>query len=56
MGAAALGLLITGFVQMLHTAAGDSFSGVMITTALLQALWSLPFAVLAYLPPAKWIE
>ena len=56
MGAALAGLLITGFVQMLHTAATDVFSLSMIPTALLQTLWSIPLAVLAYLPPARWIE
>ena len=45
MGAAAFGLLAT--------AAADSFSAIMITTALLQTLWSLPFAALAYFPPAR---
>ena len=25
-------------------------------TAILQTLWSLPMAVLAYFPPARWIE
>ena len=56
MGAALAGLLITGFVQMLHTAATDTFSLSMISTALLQTLWSVPLAALAYLPPARWIE
>ena len=55
--AAALGaLLITGVVQMLHTAAMDAFSVSMIQTALLQTLWSLPLSALAYLPPARWME
>ena len=53
MGAASLGLLITAGGQLLKTAASDSFSMVMVTTALLQSLWSLPFAVLAYFPPAR---
>ena len=53
IGAAAFGLLITAFGQLLKTAASDSFSTVMVTTALLQSLWSLPFAVLAYFPPAR---
>ena len=56
MGAAIAALLVTGLVQMLHTAAKDVFALSMITTALLQTLWSIPFAVLAYLPPARWIE
>ncbi len=53
MGAAAFGLLATAAAQLLKTAASDSFSAIMITTALLQTLWSLPFAALAYLPPAR---
>ncbi len=53
MGAALFGLLITAAGQLLKTAASDSFSMIMITTALLQTLWSLPFAVLAYYPPAR---
>ena len=56
VGAALLGLLITGFVQMLHIVAVDTFSPVMFRTVILQTLWSLPFSVLAYLPPARWIE
>ena len=56
MGAAIAALLVTGLVQMLHTAAKDVFALSMISTALLQTLWSIPFAVLAYLPPARWIE
>lgn len=49
-------LLITAFVQMLRVLVTDSFSLVMIFTAVFQALWSLPFAVLAYFPPAKWFR
>ena len=53
MGAAALGLLVTAAGQVLKTAASDSFSMIMVTTALLQTVWSLPFAALVYLPPAR---
>ena len=56
MGAAFFGLLITAFVQMLHIIALDTFSTVMFRTVILQTLWSLPFSVLAYFPPAHWIE
>ena len=56
MGATLAALLITGVVQMLKTAALDVWAGSMITTVLLQTLWSLPPAVLAYFPPAEWIE
>ena len=54
MGAAVLGLLITAFGQMLHTSTMDGFSTVMIRTVILQTLWSLPLAALAYIFPAKW--
>ena len=53
MGAAVLGILITAAGQLLKTAASDTFSTVMVTTALLQTLWSIPFAALAYFPPAR---
>ena len=56
MGAAALGLLITAFAQVLHTSAMDSFSVVMVRTAILQTLWSLPLAALAYVFPSRWSE
>ena len=54
MGAAVLGLLLTAFGQLLHTSASDGFSAVMIRTVLLQTLWSVPLAALAYIFPAKW--
>ena len=53
MGAAVFGLLITAGGQLLKTAASDSFSAIMVTTAVLQTLWSLPFAALVYFPPAR---
>ena len=53
MGAAILGLLITAGGQLLKTAASDTYTLVMVTTALLQTAWSIPFAVLAYFPPAR---
>ena len=53
MGAALLGLSIAAAGQLLKTAASDSFSMIMVTTAVLQTVWSLPFAALAYLPPAR---
>lgn len=56
MGASLLGLLITGVVQMLKTAAMDEWAASMIGTVLLQTLWSLPFAAVAYFPAAEWIE
>jgi len=56
MVAAAAGLLITGFVQALRVMAADGWTGVLLRTTLLQTLWSLPPAALAYLPPARWIE
>lgn len=56
MGAALLALLITGGVQILMVVVSDSWSPLMIPTLLLQTLWSLPPAILAYFPPAEWIE
>ncbi len=56
MGAAFAGLLVTGIVQMLKTSALDTFAPAMLITVFLQTLWSLPPAVLAYYPPAEWIE
>ncbi len=56
MGLSFMGLLITALFQMLKTLAGDAFCMAMITTAVLQTLWSLPFSALAYFPPAKWIQ
>ena len=53
MSVAVLGLLVTAGGQLLKTATSDTFSMVMVTTALLQTLWSVPFAVLAYYPPAR---
>ena len=53
MGGAAGGLLITAAAQILKTSAMDTFSPVMITTGLLQTLWSLPFAALVYYPPSR---
>ena len=56
MGAALAGLFVTALVQMLKTLAADGFSMAMVGTVLLQTLWSLPPAALAYFPPAKWID
>ena len=56
MGMALAAAFATAAVQMLRTMAGDSFSFSMITTMAIQALWSMPPAVLAYFPPAKWIR
>ena len=56
MLAAAGALLITALVQMLKVWASDAGSPVMLGTVLLQTLWSLPPAALAYFPLARWIE
>lgn len=56
MGLSFLALLAAATVQMVVTAAGDTFSVTMLSTVALQTLWSLPLAALAYFPPAKWIE
>lgn len=56
MGMTVLALLVTGFVQMFKTVAMDAFYPTMLSTVFLQTLWALPPAVLAYYPPAEWIE
>ena len=56
MGVALVALLVTALVQMIHIVAIDTFSTSMFSTVLLQTLWSLPFAILAYFPAAHWIE
>lgn len=55
MGAAAAAYVITGLVQMMHVSASDSFSLTMLGTVILQALWALPFAPLAYFPVSRWM-
>ena len=49
-------LLLTALVQTLVIALKSSGSFSAIWTAILQTLWSLPFAALVYFPPARWIE
>ena len=56
MGLALAASVITALVQMLMTIARDSFSLSMISTVVIQSLWSMPFALLAYFPPARWIK
>ncbi len=56
MGAAALALLATAVMQMVGTMAADGWSGAMLRTVLLQTLWSLPPAALAYPPLIRWIR
>ncbi len=49
-------LLLTAAAQTLIIAVKSAGSFAAIWTAILQTLWSLPFAALVYLPPARWIE
>lgn len=56
MGITLAALLITAVLQMLKTLAGDTWSGAMLSTVIVQTLWSLPFSAVAYFPPAKWIK
>lgn len=49
-------LLITAALQMLKLVLIDGWAANMLLTVLLQAVFSLPAAVLAYFPPAEWIE
>ena len=48
--------LVTGLVQLVKVLVLDGWAFSMVTVLVVQALWSLPFAVLLYFPPAKWIE
>ena len=54
MGMALIALLITALLQMLKTLAGDVWSNDLIPVAVLQTLFSLPPAALAYVLPARW--
>ena len=56
MGITLAALFITAVLQMLKTLAGDTWSGAMLSTVIVQTIWSLPFSAVAYLPPAKWIK
>lgn len=56
MGIMLAALFITAALQMLKTLAGDTWSGAMLSTIIVQTLWSLPFSAVAYFPPAKWIK
>jgi cell shape-determining protein MreD len=56
MVVAAAALLISALMQMLWVLVSDSWSFAMLSTALLQTLWSLPLAALLYFPPARWID
>ena len=56
MGIALVCLFATAVVQAMSVIVRDGFAGEMISVVILQTLWSLPPAVLAYFPPAKWIE
>ena len=55
MVASCAALLVTGVAQMLRVLVLEGWSFALLSTAILQTLWSLPPAVLAYFPPAKWI-
>ena len=56
MGLAAAAAFVTALVQMLATLVRDAWSFEMVRTVLLQTVWSLPPSMLAYFPPARWIE
>ena len=56
MGITLAALFITAVLQMLKTLAGDTWSGAMLSTVIVQTLWSLPFSAVAYFPPAKCIK
>ena len=54
MGIALAELLITAFLQMLRTLAGDTWSSDLLFVVVFQTLWSLPFSALAYFLPERW--
>ena len=56
MIASVAALLVTGIVQMVKPMVMGGWDFSLIKTVILQALWSLPAAVLVYFPPAKWID
>lgn len=56
MGVCLVGVFITAFVQMVRVIATVSFAPIMIYVLILQTLWSMVPAVLAYFPPAKLIK
>lgn len=56
MVASCAALLVTGVAQMLRVLVLEGWSFALLSTVILQTLWSLLPAVLAYFPPAKWIE
>ena len=56
MVASCAALLVTGVAQMLRVLVLEGWSLTLLSTVILQTIWSLPPAVLAYFPPAKWIE
>ena len=56
MVASCAALLVTGMAQMLRVLVLEGWSLTLLSTVILQTIWSLPPAVLAYFPPAKWIE
>lgn len=56
MGMSLLGSLAVAGLQMITTGMADAWSADMITTVIIQTLWSMPAAVLAYFPPARWIK
>ena len=56
MGLCVLALAGTAGVQLATTTARDAFSFSMLSTAALQTVWSIPPAMLAYFPSARWID
>ena len=56
MVTAVLASLAAALLQMLKVTAAEGISTVMLTTVLLQTLWSVPPAILIYFPPARWID
>ncbi|MCR5664077.1 MAG: hypothetical protein K6G17_04250 [Oscillospiraceae bacterium] len=56
MVTAAVALLVTAALQMLRVLLAEGWDASMLSTVLLQTLWSLPPAALVWLPPARWMR
>lgn len=56
MGISLMACLATAVVQMLRVIATDGFAPIMLLVVILQTVWSMIPAILAYFPPAKWIK
>lgn len=56
MGISLIASFACSVVQMLRVIATDGFAPIMLIVVVIQTVWSMLPAVLAYFPPAKWIK